>query len=239
MNSDSEPFSYDSIASEYASKVDSAPYNALYERPAMLALLPDVDGARILDAGCGSGWYAERLLERGARVEAIDASAGMANFARERISRLPEELSARATVRIADLAQPLPFDNGVFAGALSPLVLHYLKDWRPTLREIHRVLEPGGWLLLSTHHPAADARRFATDDYFRTERVKDYWEWAGEVEFYRRSLTEIFASLGDAGFLIERIVEPIPTEEFRAARPDSAETLMRQPEFLMVMAKSG
>lgn len=239
MNSDSEPFSYDSIASEYASKVDSAPYNALYERPAMLALLPDVDGARILDAGCGSGWYAERLLERGARVDAIDASAGMAKFAGERMRGLPGDLSAHATVRVADLADRLPFESAVFAGVLSPLVLHYMKDWRPTLREFHRVLQPGGWLLFSTHHPAADAKRFATEDYFRTERVKDYWEWAGEVEFYRRSLTEIFASLRDSGFLIEKVVEPAPTEELRAARPDSAETLMRQPEFLIVMAKSG
>jgi SAM-dependent methyltransferase len=237
MNSDSEPFSYDSIASEYASKVDSAPYNALYERPAMLAMLPEVDGARILDAGCGSGWYAERLLERGARVDAIDASAGMAKFASERIMRLPNELSSRATVRVGDLANPLPFEPAAFDGALSPLVLHYMKDWRPTLREIHRVLRPGGWLLFSTHHPAADARRFATDDYFRTERVKDYWEWAGEVEFYRRSLTEIFASLRDSGFLVERVAEPIPTDEMRAAKPDSANELMKQPEFLIIMAK--
>ena len=239
MNSDSAPFSYDSIAAEYASKVDAAPYNALYERPAMLAMLPDVDGARILDAGCGSGWYAERLLERGASVDAIDASAGMAKFASERIRRLPEELSARASVRVADLAAPLPFEPASFSGVLSPLVLHYLKDWRPTLREIHRVLRPGGWLLFSTHHPAADARRFATEDYFRTEKVKDYWEWAGEVEFYRRSLTEIFASLRDAGFLINAVVEPMPTDGLREARPDSAATLMRQPEFLILMAERG
>ena len=239
MNSDSGPFSYDSIASEYASKVDSAPYNALYERPAMLSLLPVVDGARILDAGCGSGWYAERLLERGATVEAIDASPRMAGFARERLNRLPGEASARVEVQVADLSRDLPFDSGIFAGVLSPLVLHYLEDWRPTLREFRRVLQPAGWLLFSTHHPAADARRFATEDYFRTERVRDYWEWVGEVEFYRRSLTGIFSSLRETGFLIDIVMEPLPTAEFRAAKPDSARDLMRQPEFIIVLAKSG
>ena len=54
-------FSYDDIADSHAAAVDTAPHNALHERPAMLALLPDVVGRRVLDAGCGSGWYAEQL----------------------------------------------------------------------------------------------------------------------------------------------------------------------------------
>ncbi len=41
-------------------------YNALYDRPAMLSLIGDVDGRLILDAGCGPGLYAEELLARGA-----------------------------------------------------------------------------------------------------------------------------------------------------------------------------
>src|SRR5678816_1316326 len=79
--------SYDTIAAASAANVDSAPYNALYERPAMLALLPDVKDKRILDAGCGSGWYAEQLLKRGAIVSAIDASAAMVDHARARLAQ--------------------------------------------------------------------------------------------------------------------------------------------------------
>src|SRR6185437_2041073 len=63
------------FAARYAAAVDEAPYNALYERPAMLALLPPVADCHILDAGCGGGWYAAQLLGRGANVTAIDASA--------------------------------------------------------------------------------------------------------------------------------------------------------------------
>lgn len=48
---------YDALADEYAAEMDDNPYNAHFERPATTSLIPDVDGARILDAGCGTGWY--------------------------------------------------------------------------------------------------------------------------------------------------------------------------------------
>jgi SAM-dependent methyltransferase len=229
-------FNYDQVAAQYASRVDSAPYNALYERPAMLALLPPLEGLRILDAGCGSGWYAERLIERGAIIDAIDASAAMVDHARARLEKTGPLAGKHATLKVADLADPLPFDDSLFDGIVSPLVLHYLRDWRPTLREMKRVLKPGGWLQLSTHHPAADAERFQTRNYFATEHIVDEWEWVGKVEFFRRSLTEIVSSVVESGFVLDRIVEPVPTDEFKAAKPDSWIRLMNQPEFLIVVA---
>jgi SAM-dependent methyltransferase len=228
-------FNYDSIAERYATNVDLAPYNALYERPAMLSLLPSIDGLRILDAGCGSGWYAQQLVSRGARVDAIDASSSMAAYARKRLAH--EIRKGMLTIEVADLSQTLPFDDETFDGAVSPLVLHYMADWRPCLREIGRVLKRGGWLLFSTHHPAADAERFQTANYFEVEHIVDHWDWVGRVEFFRRSLTEIFSSVRESGFSIDKVVEPRPTDEFRRAKPDSYERLMNQPEFLMILAK--
>ena len=231
-----EGFNYDSIAADYAAFVDSAPYNALYERPAMISMLPDIEGARILDAGCGSGWYAMQLLERGATVEGIDLSPAMVDYARVRLRAAG--IDERVTLRVADLAQQLPFTDATFDGIVSPLVMHYMRDWRPALKELRRVLRPRGWLLFSTHHPAADAARFKTENYFATEHIVDHWDWVGRVEFFRRSLTEIVASINDGGFVIEKLVEPVPTEEFRITRPDSWARLMNQPEFLIILAKS-
>jgi 2-polyprenyl-3-methyl-5-hydroxy-6-metoxy-1,4-benzoquinol methylase len=68
------PTDYDTIASRYAAGVDEQPCNALYERPATLALLTDVGGRDVLDAGCGPGWYTDWLARNGARVVAIDCS---------------------------------------------------------------------------------------------------------------------------------------------------------------------
>lgn len=229
-------FNYDLIAEQYASKVDSAPFNALYERPAMLALLPPLDGLRILDAGCGSGWYAERLIERGAQLDAIDASAAMVDYARERLTKNGFLEKGKAVLQVADLADPLPFDDATFDGIVSPLVMHYMRDWRPALRQMYRVLKRGGWLQLSTHHPAADAARFQTRNYFAVEHIVDEWEWVDRIEFFRRPLMEIVNSLTESGFVIDRMVEPAPTAEFKVQNPDSWERLMNQPEFLIARA---
>ncbi|MFL5382017.1 MAG: class I SAM-dependent methyltransferase [Longimicrobiaceae bacterium] len=234
-----EEFSYDPIADAYAETIDAAPYNAFYERPTMLSLLPPLEGKRILEAGCGEGWYTERLLDRGARVTAFDASARMLEHARRRISALPAEARARAELHVADLRRPLAFAaDASFDGIVSALVLHYVRDWSTALAEFRRVLAPGGWLLFSTHHPAADASRLpAGASYFDVVQEEDDWKRLGRVLFYRRPLMAIADALAEAGFGIERIVEPRPTEEFRRAKPDSYADLLRFPEFIFVRAR--
>jgi 2-polyprenyl-3-methyl-5-hydroxy-6-metoxy-1,4-benzoquinol methylase len=79
------PTDYDTIASRYAAGVDDRPWNALYERPATLALLPNVGGKDVLDAGCGPGWYTDWLARNAARVVAIDRSTRMVELANERL----------------------------------------------------------------------------------------------------------------------------------------------------------
>lgn len=224
-------FSYDAIADTYAAKVTDAPYNAHYERPAMLDLLPPVDGLHVLDAGCGSGIYAELLADRGARVTGIDGSAAMLEHARRRLAAREVDL------RVADLRAPLPFADGGFDGIVSALVLHYLRDWAPALAEFRRVLRPGGWLAFSTHHPAAEALLFKPARYLDVELLEDEWDGVGTVRFYRRPVHRIVNDLAEAGFAIERMVEPLPTETFRQRKPEAYEAMLRQPQFLLIRAR--
>src|SRR5688572_20852553 len=99
---------YNTLAGSYASLVDTKPHNAYYERPATLSLLPDVAGKDVLDAGCGPGVYSEWLVEHGARVTGIDASAKMIELAKQR-------LQGRAEIHEADLSRPLDFlEDGSF-----------------------------------------------------------------------------------------------------------------------------
>lgn len=224
--------SYQGIALQYAQQVDSRPMNAHYERPAMLSLLPPLAGARVLDVGCGSGWYAEYLLGQGAAVTSFDLDETFVALTRARVGE-------RARVLRADLAEPLTFAaDGAFDLAVAPLVLHYLRDWLPSLRELRRVLRPDGLLVFSTHHPFMDWQEFQCADYFALERLEDYWEGVGPVQFYRRPLTAISAALAEAGFCIERLLEPQPGEAYRQARPEWFERLRVSPWFLLVRARA-
>ena len=89
----------------------------------MLRLAGDVQGRRILDAGCGSGPLAAALVARGAEVTGFDGSPAMLELARRR-------LGDSAQLRVHDLAQPLPYQSETFDDVVASLVLHYLKDWR-------------------------------------------------------------------------------------------------------------
>ena len=241
-----ESFSYDSVADRYARMVDSAPYNAFYERPAMLAIVDriGVRDRRVLDVGCGTGWYATQLSERGGLVTGIDASRRMLFHARARLNHESEsrhEGEARATIAAANMSDGLPFRSGSFDFAIAPLVVHYIREWGPALAELRRVLVPDARFLFSTHHPAHEAQRLATGGfdvrYDEVQLVEEEWSDIGCVKFYRRSLNRIVDALADAGFVIERLIEPVPTEGFRALKPESYAKLLQRPEFLIVQAR--
>jgi SAM-dependent methyltransferase len=226
---------YEALAEAYAAVVDTKPHNAYYERPATLSLMPEVGGRRALDAGCGPGVYSEWLAGRGAEVVSVDASPKMVELARRR-------LGASADVWVADLSKPLTFlDDASFDLVLCPLVLDYVEDWRGLFAEFYRVLRAPGHFVFSVNHPLFDFLYFKSDNYYATELVGCEWRGFEKVRVrmpsFRRPLDSLLNPLVDAGFILERTLEPRPTEEFRAADPKHYEELSRQPCFLCVRAR--
>jgi SAM-dependent methyltransferase len=228
MQSHAPDAMYDTFAAAYAADNETNAFNALYERPAMLALLGDVHTKRVLDAGCGAGALAEAMLARGALVTGLELSRDMAELARTR-------LGDRATIHVADLSEPLAMcTDASFDVVVASLVLHYLEHWEPALREFRRVLAPGGALVLSTHHPTMDWQLHG-GSYFETRRLTETWTKAGvpaTVTFWRRPLTAMIAAFRSSGFEIDNIVEPMPTAECAERFPKGYVTLTTAPRFL-------
>jgi SAM-dependent methyltransferase len=228
---------FDELADAYAARAETKAHNAFYDRPAMLALLPIVEGKRVLDAGCGPGIYAAWLVEHGAEVVGLDASARMVELARKR-------LHSRAEILQADLGQPLDFlQSDSFDLVLSALALDYVLDWTALFKEFFRVLRAPGHFLFSVEHPSdVFYDHHASGNYFNVEQVEVVWNgWGGHVKVpsYRRPLSAMLDPLLAAGFILERLVEPQPLPEFEKDDPDDYAKLLRQPGFICFRALKG
>jgi SAM-dependent methyltransferase len=230
---------YAVAADAFAALAPDSPYNAHYERPAMLAMLPSVAGMRVLDAGCGPGIYTEWLAERGATVVGLDVTERMVELARAR-------LGGRATFHVADLGEPLTMlEDGGFDLVLSPLAIDYVRDWHALFAEFRRVLRPGGLLVFSAVHPADEFYRLHPDgSYFDVELVALPFNWPEHgvhvsVPYYRRPLAAMIDPLLANGFALEQLVEPRPAPGFAERHPERYPELMRRPAFLCIRARRG
>ena len=226
---------YDEIAERYALEAPTNAYNAEYERPATLSLLPDVRGLRVLDAGCGPGIYSEWLVSHGAAVVSVDASREMLRLAEQR-------LGAKVTIRFADLREPLSFiANGALDLVLAALVFDSIKDWRPLFSELGRILADNGLVVFSIGHPMAEFELSETKHYFDVELTQSEWTNYGVmVPSYRRPFQDVFDPLLENGFRIEKVLEPRPTEACERIAPRVYKKLNENPWFLCIRArKSG
>lgn len=196
---------YDGFAESYSTDNESNLFNAYYERPAMIDLAGDVDGRRVLDAGCGSGPLSAALLAKGAVVTGFDSSPAMVELARQR-------LGEGAALHVADLSQPLPFVDGAFDDVVVSLVLHYLRDWTAPLAELRRVLKAGGRLMLSVNHPTIykvfypDADYFAVTQYSEDNTLTDGRNMV--LTYWHRPLHAMTDAFTEAGFRLSVISEP-------------------------------
>jgi len=113
------------------------------EEALLLELIGSPAGLRILDAGCGDGVLATALAEHGADVTGIDADPRMLAAAR-----------ARAETRILPIAfadgdiGALPFPDASFDVVVAVTVLCFVPDTQHAVREMTRVLRPGGRLVI-------------------------------------------------------------------------------------------
>ena len=195
----------------------------------MLRAIGDASGLVVLDAGCAGGYYAAELARVAKTVYAVDASPEMVEIVE---GKHVENVHAR----VHDLSEPFTdLADGSIDLIVSSLVLHYLIDWIPTLREFARLLHPDGRLVFSVHHPAMTGP--TVDDYFKTQRVTEEWNIGGrdrEVSFYHRSMDAIVNDVIESGFTLARLTEP--RLEGRKAATEAERRLATRPWFLIIEA---
>jgi ubiquinone/menaquinone biosynthesis C-methylase UbiE len=184
--------SYDLVADEYARRI----YDELQHKPLDCRLLDRLaESVRNVgiacDLGCGPGHIARYLHERGIQVCGIDLSAGMIKRARQ--------LNSGIEFNQGDM-RALPVKDNTWAGIAAFYAIVNLRpgDLVQALREMMRVLVPGGRLLLSFH---------IGED---TSQVEDLWDSGAALEFHFFRVGTVTGFLRSAGFEIEEIIEREP-----------------------------
>lgn len=209
------------------------------EWPALRALLPPFAGRRVLDLGCGFGWFCRWAREAGAAsVEGVDVSARM-------LARAQAETADPAiSYRRADLEsfEPAP---GAFDLVYSSLAFHYLADLERLLAATHRALAPGGRLVFSVEHPiftapsnpgwvadAAGRQTWPVDRYAAEGPRTTDWLAPGVVKQHRTVGTYVRLLVG-AGFTLVHLEDWVPSEAQVAAHPEWA-CERERPAFMIV-----
>jgi ubiquinone/menaquinone biosynthesis C-methylase UbiE len=167
-----------------------------------------------LDVGAGTGLLAIPLQEAGRRVVAVDRSPDMLN-------RLAAKSGGRIPVVAAD-ARSLPLRSASCAAGIVRRVLHLVPAWQTAVREICRVTQPGGTLLVEALGPDSLAPSIPWQEVW--DRFRD--ELGHRERPGLRSLTELDAfmtSLGASVAMLPRLVE-----RHRATIPRTIDALARR-----------
>jgi ArsR family transcriptional regulator len=168
-------------------------------RTDLLALLDLLDERWVVgDLGCGTGHVSELLAPCVGRVIAVDESGPMLSAARERLGK-------RSNVELrSGTVEDLPLDNGELDAAILFLVAHFVADPPGLMREVHRVLKPGGKLLVVDFmiHERADYAIQLGHVWqgFDDAQIVDWLEGAGFVGARCRPLPADTAAKGPSLF---------------------------------------
>jgi SAM-dependent methyltransferase len=214
--------------------------------PAQAELCGPVQGLRVLDLGCGAGYFAREMAKRGAFVTGLELSPEMLRhaIAQEERDRLGIRYLLGDAARLQEHVGPNSFDL-----VTSCLALQDMPDVPAVLRAARKALVPGGRLVVSIAHPCTDTpfrrwekdangakRWLCVDRYF--ERGPMTYQWKGWS--YEFSTTALHATLEDwlswflaAGFSLRALREPVPSPEAVARHPE-LEDCSRVPYFLLL-----
>ena len=185
---------------------------------------PSIEGAAVVELGCGGGQGSVGTALSGAdRVVGVDIADEQLRHAR----RLRDYYDADARFVQGDATRvPLPAD--AFDFAFSEAAFQLVADLDAAVREARRVLRPGGEFYLSVIHPFRELIDPETGDLRRgyhappRREVEIDESYDADLVAFDRSVSELHRALVDAGFVVERVVEPEPAGGETTSEGDDA-----------------
>lgn len=210
------------------------------EWTSLRAMLPEIAGLRVLDLGCGFGWFCRWAMENSAlSVTGIDVSERM-------LARAKTESDPAIQYIQADMDR-LNLVRGSYDLVYSSLAFHYLKNLNALFGEIAGALVPGGRLVFSVEHPMMTAplhpgwqmdedgaRAWPVNHYLEDGARETNWLAPGVIKQHR-SMTTYLNMLVRHGLTLTHIEEWGPTDEQAAEQPSLLEERQR-PNFLLISA---
>lgn len=218
--------------------------NVLFEMPALLSMLPDLRGKKVIDLGCGFGEHCIQYVRDGAvKVVGIDISEKMIDVARKENSHECIEYLNLPMEELSEIQES-------FDVAISSLALHYIEDFEGVVEKIFKMLNEGGYFIFSQESPLntcySGGERWTRDDKgnklyahlenYSLEGERESAWFVDGVKKYHRTFSTVINTLIKAGFTVEELVEPIPTPELLEQYPDYID-LYHRPDFLLVKVR--
>lgn len=232
---------YDKKGLEYHQKrlnKQTALWNDCIDLPAIRKLAKEaVKGKRTLDLGCGSGILSKKIEGWGGKVVGVDFSSTLIKIAQQENPTIKFHV-ANAT--------NLPFRSGEFSAVISALVAHYFKNLTPFFKEANRVLKKNGVFVFSMHHPVMETLHFSQGQkrsgkfiwkpYFHDKKY--HWKMLDGMvlESYHHTFEAVFTSLSDAGFVVEKLLEPRPAKSCVGLNRDAYQLANFIPYFCTIRA---
>lgn len=229
------------VADEWIAWARTPGHDAFWAYRAALAHFVGPGDGFALDVGCGEGRISRLLRELGWDVVATDAVEPLVRAAADARSASAHAVAA---------ADALPFTDGRFDLVMAYNMLMDVEDLPGTMREIARVLRPGGQLVLSIVHPfrdrgtvegtGPDAPFVLRGRYFGRQRFEGVEERRGlRMHFagWSQPLEAYAAAIEAAGLAVTSMREPVPAPFDDPSRPDAFSSWRRVPLFLWMKAR--
>ncbi len=220
--------------------------NILFEKPSLFSLLPAMSGSSVLDLGCGYGENCAEFVRLGAqRVTGIDLSKKMLETAWKENSHKKIEYINMPMEDIGKLDKK-------FSIIISSLAVHYVEDFKSLCINVYNLLEENGIFVFSQENPVntcfTSGARWTRDEsgnivhanisnYSFDGKRESTW-FVDNVVKYHRTFSSIINTLIESKFILEQLIEPVPSKEIMEKYPEYRRDI-HKPDFLLVRVRKG